>query len=71
MKEVEEALSSNALASTEVPSGAFTRTHVISNEFDLSSMAVLEVTMSPGDVMLTGDGLMFCEGDMTGGDLKP
>ena len=26
MKEVEEALSSNALASSEVPSGAFTRT---------------------------------------------
>ena len=45
--------------------------HVMSNEFDLSSMAVLEVTMSPGDVMVTGDGLMFCEGDMTGGDLKP
>ena len=60
MKEADEALSRRALASTEVPSGALTRTRqVMSSEFDLRPMAVLEVTMSLCGVTIAGDEFTF------------
>ena len=47
MKDAEDVLSSRARALTEVPSGALTKMRqVMSNEFDLRPMAVLEDIIS-------------------------
>ena len=55
MKEAEEALSSSALASTWVPSGALTWTRqVISNEFDFKSVLVWEEMTSSSEATVTG-----------------
>ena len=55
MIEAEEALSKRARASTVVPSGALTSNqHIMSNEFDLRPMVVLEEMMSICRVTVTG-----------------